>query len=211
MHTGTTADEAAARSRLITVDSYSVYLDLTHGGETAWSRTEIRFRSREDGATTFADLDAVAVRELVLNGQHLDPETVRHGRVPLSDLAAENTLMVDATVSLSNSGGGLTQYTDGADGHRYVLANCFPTAAPTVFCCFDQPDLRAPITLIVTLPADWNCISNGAVLHSPADGGAGVWRFATVVSMKPYEFTLCAGPYVAAPASIDASANATEL
>src|SRR5215471_10499688 len=104
MHTGTTADEAAARSRLITVDSYSVYLDLTHGGETAWSRIEIRFQSREDGATTFADLDA------------------------------ENTLMVDATVSLSNSGGGLTQYTDGADGHRYVLANCFPTAAPTVFC-----------------------------------------------------------------------------
>ncbi len=92
-----------------------------------------------------------------------------------------------------------------------MLANCFPTAAPSVFCCFDQPDLRAAITLIVTLPAGWTCISNGEVLHSPADGAAGVWRFSTVVSMKPYEFTLCAGPYVTAPPSGIASEGATKL
>ena len=122
------------------------------------------------------------------------------GPPPAAGLAADNTLVVDATVPLSRSGSGLTQYTDPADGRSYVLANCFPTAAPTVFCCFDQPDLRAAITLIVTLPAGWTCISNGEALHRPADGAAGVWRFGTVASIKPYEFTLCAGPYVAAAA-----------
>ena len=211
MHTGTTAIDAAARSRLLVVESYSVFLDLTDGGDTARSRTEIRFRCREQGVTTFADLDAVAVHEVVLNGEPLDPDSVSQGRLPLGDLAPANTLLVEATVPLSRSGSGLTQYTDPADGHRYVLANCFPTAAATVFCCFDQPDLRAAITLIVTLPAGWTCISNGEVLHSPADGAAGVWRFSTVVSMKPYEFTLCAGPYVTAPPGSDASAGATQL
>jgi aminopeptidase N len=211
VHTGTTADEAAARSRLITVESYSVFLDLTDGGDSVWSRTEIRFRCREVGAATFADLDAVAVHEVILNGQHLDPKAVKDCRITLGDLAADNTLVVDAWVPLSNSGRGLTQYTDPLDGHRYVLANCFPTAAPTVFCCFDQPDLRATITLIVTLPAGWTCISNGEVLHCPADGAAGVWRFATVVSMKPYEFTLCAGPYLTAAVTANGSAGLTQL
>ena len=211
MQTGTTADEAAARSRLLAVESYSVFLDLTHGGDTAWSRTEVRFRCREPGATTFANLDAAAVPEVMLNGRRLDPQSLSLGRFPLTDLAAENTLVVSAWVHLARSGSGLTQYTDHADGTCYVLANCFPTAAPTVFCCFDQPDLRAPITLIVTLPAGWTCISNGQVLHSPADRAAGVWRFATVVSMKPYEFTLCAGPYVTAPTAIDGSADGTQL
>jgi aminopeptidase N len=199
VHTGTTATEAAARSQLLAVDSYSVFLDLTGGGDTARSRTEIRFRCREQGAATFADLDAIAVHEVVLNGEPMDPAAVTAGRVPLPGLAADNTLVVDATVPVSRSGNGLSQYTDSADGRSYVLANCFPTAAPTVFCCFDQPDLRAAITLIVTLPADWTCIANGEALHRPAEGAAGVWRFGTVSSMKPYEFTLCAGPYVAGP------------
>jgi aminopeptidase N len=209
--TGITEAEAAARSRLLTVESYSVFLDLTDSGNTARSRTEVKFRSREAGATTFADLDAIAVHEVVLNGEPVDPASIATGRLPLDDLAEENSLAVVATVSLSRSGTGLTQYTDPADGQRYVLANCFPTSAPSVFCCFDQPDLRASMTLIVTLPAGWTCIANGEALHSPADGAAGVWRFSTVVGMRPYEFTLCAGPYVAAPHGNDIGGGATQL
>jgi aminopeptidase N len=196
---------------LLAVESYSVFLDLTDRADAARSRTEIRFRCREQGAATFANLDAVTVHEVVLNGEHLDPKSVVDGRLPLPDLAADNTLVVDAWVALSRSGSGLTQYGDPVDGQHYALANCFPIAAASVFCCFDQPDLRAAITLIVTLPAGWTCISNGEVLHSPAEGAAGVWRFSTVVSMKPYEFTLCAGPYVTAPAGDEANAGATEL
>jgi aminopeptidase N len=208
--TGITEAEAAARSRLLAVESYSVFLDLTDSGDTARSRTEIKFACREAGAATFADLDALGVHEVVLNGEPVDPASITAGRLPLTDLAAENSLAVVATVPLTHSGRGLTQYTDAADGQRYVLANCFPTSAPSVFCCFDQPDLRASITLIVTLPAGWTCVANGEALHAPADGAAGVWRFSTVVGMRPYEFALCAGPYVAASRADD-GAGATKL
>ena len=206
MATGLTQAQAARRASLLQVESYQVFLDLTGDGDGARSRTEIRFSCREQGAATFADLDAVAVHEVTFNGLPVDPGTVTDGRLPLTDLAGSNSLVVDATIAVSGSGRGLARYTDPADGSQYIVANCFPTAAPSVFCCFDQPDLRAAITLIVTLPANWTCVANGSVLHQPDDGAAGVWRFSIVTAMKPYEFTFCAGPYADVPAGGPAAA-----
>jgi aminopeptidase N len=194
--TATTAAEAAARSRLITVESYAVSLDLTIPGELARSRTEVVFSCHELGATAFADLDPVVMHSAVLNGEPLDPAAVSDGRLWLTHLAARNFLTVDATVAVTTSGQGLTRYTDPADGQRYVLANCYPTAAPRVFCCFDQPDLRAALELIVTLPPGWACVANGELLHRPEENAAGVWRFATVSDLTPSDFTFAAGPYV---------------
>jgi len=198
--TGLTRAAAARRAALLQVESYEIFLDLTTGADTARSRTEIRFSCREPGATTFADINGVEVHLAVLNGVPAEPASVTGKRLQLSGLRESNTLTVDATVALTRSGDGLTQYTDPADGGRYVLARCFPTSAPAVFCCFDQPDLRAAVNLTVALPAGWTCIANGEVLLRPADGAAGVWRFSTVPAMKPYEFTFCAGPYVTVPA-----------
>jgi aminopeptidase N len=194
--TATTAAEAAARSRLITVESYAVFLDLTAAGDAAHSRTEVVFTCHELGATAFADLDPVEMHSAVLNGEPLDPAAVSDGRLRLTHLAARNFLTVDATVAITTTGQGLTRYTDPADGQRYVLANCYPTAAPRIFCCFDQPDLRARLNLIVTLPAGWACVTNGEPLHRPEEAAAGVWRFATVSDLTPFDFTFAAGPYV---------------
>ncbi len=192
------AAEAAARSRLIAVESYAVFLDLTGDGDTAHSRTEVTFTCTESAAATFADLDPVTLHTAVLNDEPLGPGALSGGRLRLTGLAARNRLLVEATVRIATGGHGLTSYTDPADGHRYVLANCFPTAAPSVFCCFDQPDLRAKLSLIVALPAGWACVANGEPLHRPAEGAAGTWYFAAVPALKPYEFTLAAGPYVTA-------------
>ena len=217
MTSALTQAEAADRADLLQVESYQVFLDLTGGGDTpkssdtAQSRTEIRFSCRKPGAATFADLDAVSVYEATLNGVPLDLASVTDGRLPLPELAASNTLTVDATVAVSASGSGLTRYTDPADGGQYVLANCFPTAAGSVFCCFDQPDLHAELLLIATLPPGWDCVANGDVLHRPDDGVAGVWRFSPVPSLKPYEFTLCAGPYVSPAAADQQAAGSTRL
>jgi aminopeptidase N len=195
--TATTAAEAAARTELITVESYAVFLDLT-GGDTARSRTEVTFTCREPGAAAFADLDPIALHTAELNGKPLRSGALSDGRLRLTGLAARNSLTVDATVAIATSGRGLTSYTDPADGQRYVLANSFPTAAPSVFCCFDQPDLRAKLSLIVTLPAGWTCVANGEPLHHPAEGAAGTWYFSPALALRPSDFALVAGPYVTA-------------
>jgi aminopeptidase N len=194
---GLTQAEAQARAALLDVGSYAVSLDLTAGPGAVRSHAEIQFRCREPGARTFADLAAATVTRVVLNGQRLDPGAAVAGRrLRLPGLAAADVLTVDAEFPRSRTGPGLRWFTDPADGAVYVLGNCFPTDAPAVFCCFDQPDLRADFTLEVSAPAGWDCVANGAVVGRPPAGEAGVWRFALVDRMKPYELALCAGPYV---------------
>ena len=65
-----TETEARARAWLLDVESYDVFLDLTT--EPVRSRSEIRFRGRQPGAATFADLTA-EMTSAVLNGAELEP------------------------------------------------------------------------------------------------------------------------------------------
>jgi aminopeptidase N len=128
-----TETEARVRAALLDVWSYEVFLDLTaEPAGPARSRTEIRFGCREPGAATFAELGATAT-SAVLNGRAVG--AAAGGRLALPELAAENTLVVEAEVA----GDAFTRFADPADGADYLLFMGYPTQAPSVFCCF--PDL----------------------------------------------------------------------
>ena len=51
-----------------------------------------------------------------------------------------------------NDGDGMHTFTDPADDATYVAAYAGMDLAHRVFACFDQPDLKAPITLTVQPP-----------------------------------------------------------
>ena len=186
-----TKAEARARADMIDVTSYEVFLDLT--ADPVRSRTEIRFGCRTQGAATFAELEARALGA-DLNGRHLEP--AEDGRLRLPGLADRNVLTVDAEVASARGGLGLTWFTDPVDGARYASLMCYPTHAPSVFCCFDQLDLVAELTVSMMLPAGWECVTNGPAEQRPAPGQAGLWRFATVRGARPFDLTFGAGPYV---------------
>ena len=189
-----TETEARVRAALLDVRSYDVFLDLTAGpAGPLRSRTEIRFRCREPGAATFAELTAAA-SSAVLNGREAGPAV--DGRLGLPGLAAENVLVVEAEVADAAGGHGLTWFTDPADGASYLLYLGYPTEAPSVFCCFDQPDLTATTTLSLALPAGWDCLSNGPVTERPPAGQPGMWRFGPVSGTRTFDLTIAAGPYV---------------
>jgi aminopeptidase N len=185
-----TEAEARTRSRLLGIESYEVFLDLT--AEPVRSRSEVRFRCREPGAGTFADLTASMV-SAVLNGQELGPPT--GGRLTLPPLRPVNVLTVEAEAGYARIGRGLTRFRDPADGADYVSITCYPSHAPAIFGCFDQPDLSASMTFAVAAPAGWECFGNGPVVQRPAAGQAGVWRFGAVPGTPPFAVALCAGPF----------------
>ena len=75
---GVAFDEEHARSSMVDVVSYDVFVDLTGEGDTFCSRTELGFRCRRDGASVFADLQAAGVRRMILNGKNF-PRRDLHG------------------------------------------------------------------------------------------------------------------------------------
>ena len=74
---------------------------------------------------------------------------------PCASPPVSREFVVEATMPFRNDGEGLHRSVDPADGRAYVYGMSFMDAAPTVFACFDQPDLKAPYTMHVTASADW--------------------------------------------------------
>ncbi|MGA5561567.1 aminopeptidase N [Streptomyces platensis] len=192
-------DEARERGRLLSVDAYDVALDVRSAvagdasADTFRSRTTLRFRCAEPGASTFADLLAPSVTSVTLNGRELDPQAVFDGtRITLDGLAAENTLVVDARCAYSRTGEGLHRFVDPEDGEVYLYTQYEPADSRRVFANFEQPDLKAPFTFEVTAPEGWVVLSNGAQ-DGEAEGGR--HRFATTRPISTYITAVVAGPY----------------
>ncbi len=190
--------EAQARFDLITVEEYDVRLDLTGGkgddDATFRSVTTIRFTSR--GGPTFVDLKPAGLHEIRFNGSPLDVDLLERGRLPLVTVEGPNELVVDAVMRFRNDGEGLHRSVDPADGKHYVYGMSFMDAAPSIFACFDQPDLKAPYTFHVTAPSDWVVVGNapGEQVET-GPGGSAQWEFERTQPLSTYFVTLVAGPY----------------
>ncbi len=197
--TNLTRDEAAERSRLISVDRYAVDLDLSGTGATFTSTTTISFTAAEPGAATFVDLIAPSVESVTLNGRSLDPAAVfADSRIALDGLAAANELTVRAQCAYMHTGEGLHRFLDPADGRTYLYTQFEVADARRVFADFEQPDLKSVFDLTVTAPADWVVVSNAPTPEpTPVDGsdGGAVWRFATTPRISTYLVAVVAGHY----------------
>ncbi|MCZ7427846.1 aminopeptidase N [Micromonospora sp. WMMA1949] len=186
-----TRAEATARRASISVESYDVDLDLTGDAERFRSAVTIRFRATP-GAETFVDVKPRRLLAARLNGRDLDPALLAGDRLPLTGLAEDNTLTVEAEMVYSNTGEGLHRFVDPADGETYLYAMSFLDDGPRIFAAFDQPDLKAPVTLTVTAPPEWTVAANGADADRPAPGR---WEFATTEPLATYFVSLIAGPW----------------
>jgi aminopeptidase N len=197
-----THDEARARAGQVRVHDMTVDLDLTAGTERFASRTTIRFSCTDPGAGTFVDLKAAEVHTVRLGGIPVDVAGVENGRLALTaerGLTADNVLEVEASMAYSHDGQGLHRSVDPADAEAYVYGHLFLDAAPQVFACFDQPDLKAPYSVTVTAPTGWTVLGNGAATEVEP----GRWELARTQPLPTYAVTVCAGPYLSVTAEHD--------
>ncbi len=187
-----TRAEAERRAQLLRVDGYEIDLDFTRGPEVFGSTTTIRFgAAATTEAATFLDLAPRALASITLNGRALDPAALQDRRYPLTDLAETNVLTVEATMAYTNTGQGLHRYIDPADGGTYLYSAPLLEEACSLFACFEQPDLKAPVTLRVSAPPQWTVVANGTgSLPRP-----GRWEFATTPPLAVYLVAVVAGDY----------------
>jgi aminopeptidase N len=177
--------EARARAALLSRVEYDVSLDLTDR-ETFGVEAVARFDCAEPGADSFLEL--TDARNLAVTGADW---TYDGRRIRLSGLAAANQVRVSARLPYVTDGDGMHTFTDPADGETYVSAYVGMDIAQRVFPCFDQNDLKAPITLQVTAPEGWTVLANARA--SAAEGG--VWHFDPTPPIPTAMFVVCAGPW----------------
>jgi len=201
--TNLTREEAQERARLLTVDAYEIELDLSGAqeGGTYRSVTSVRFDAAEAGASSFIDLVAPAVHEVVLNGDALDPaEVFQDSRIALpSLLAGRNELRVVADCAYTNTGEGLHRFVDPVDQQAYLYTQFEVPDARRVYASFEQPDLKATFQFTVTAPEGWTVISNSPT-PEPKDN---VWRFEPTPRISTYITALIVGPYHSVHSSWD--------
>jgi aminopeptidase N len=187
--------EAIERAATVSDLTYEIALDLTAAATAPDfdSRTTLRFQATP-GSSTFVELQPSRLRSAVLNGKDLDVATAFDadaGRLELANLEARNELVVDAAMAYSHDGEGLHRHTDPADGNTYLYATSALTCAPRWFTCFDQPDLKARISLQAHADPSWTVLGNGPGTQSEP----GRWTFAQTPPMPTYVATVCAGPW----------------
>ncbi|MGO1740091.1 MAG: aminopeptidase N [Actinomycetaceae bacterium] len=192
-----TRAEAAERAAVVATRSYRVELDLTHGPEVFGSTTTITF-SATPGSATFVDLIAPVVHRIELNGIDIDPAAFADSRIALRDLAADNELVVHAEGAYMTTGEGLHRFVDPVDSEVYLYSQFEVADARRVFACFEQPDLKAEFSFVVTAPEDWAVFSNEApalVERAVTSHAARTWYFSPTERISTYLTAVVAGPY----------------
>jgi aminopeptidase N len=183
---------ALARARAATIRELAYDLRLVIPA----SRTEpvtgtvaISFVRAATGDPLVLDFRAPAeqVRSVTLNGAPVSFTTPPdHIVIPAGLLTSGAPQVVG--IEFISSDAALNRHED------FLYALFVPDRASTTFPVFEQPDLKARLTLTLTIPAKWKALSNGALLSRDSSGGAvHTVRFAETKPISTYLFSFAAG------------------
>lgn len=192
--------EEDQRAQLLSEVRYAVSLSLTddESSATFGSRTDVDFKCCVDQASTFINLKVQRVVSVVLNGRLLtEQEHAFDGqRLQLSELrAGDNHLQVSADCAYNHAGVGLHRFRDPVDGKLYHYTHFEPFDAHRVLACFDQPNLKARLSMRLELPSSWTVCANAPVRSSHTEADRTTWQFETTPPLPPYLFAVAAGDY----------------
>ncbi len=185
---------AERRARQIGDVRYALRLDVTRR-DTAAGHARIAFRSLARGDVVL-DFRGPAHGPLTVNGR---PVAVREGNghlvIPAGAIArGENVLELDFRALIAPAGASIIRFHDATDGADYLYTLLVPADANQLFPCFDQPDLKARVTLALETPAGWTAVANGRRLATDSSSTRR-FRFAETEPISTYLVAFAAGPW----------------
>ncbi|TRZ86679.1 MAG: aminopeptidase N [Streptomycetaceae bacterium] len=188
--------EASERSAHLWVESYTVTLNIVPGLTTFYSKSVVHFTSTQAGYSTFIDAPAHSIISATLNGSPIDTYHYDGESVFLPNLALENELVIEMNAIFSKNGEGLQYSVDPLDGQAYLYTQGAPALMRHVYACFDQPDLKATLTLSAIVPRHWEAISNSPLVsREEIDELYSLCTFAPTARLATYITAFIAGPY----------------
>ncbi|GAA5149548.1 aminopeptidase N [Microbacterium pseudoresistens] len=193
-----TRQETGARSANVSVHDIRVELDLTGApdpGSSGFPTTTRLAIELAEAGTTWLDFLGEEVRGLRIDDAACD---VRWdgARIALPELAAgSHTVVVDAVGAYSRSGEGLHRFRDPVDGETYLYTQYEPADSRRVMACFEQPDMKARYTFVVSAPRGWQVLSNQSAVSVAETDDAQTVEFAPTLPISSYITSVAAGPY----------------
>ena len=216
-------DEAKKRKQIVSNVSYKLLLALQKG-DTFEGHVLVSFDVAEgDFAENdlFLDYHGLGIKDLQINGTNTDAHKAFDGqRIHVSKellkLGGRNTLSVTFKSKYRNDGTGVHHFTDPEDNNKYIYTQFEAFNCHRAFPCFDQPDLRAVLSLKTLAPKDWIVLSNGyekdIVANDSKDfdshkidlnsefldryaEGFNLQTYTDTPSIAPYLYAFIAGPY----------------
>ncbi len=194
------ADYRASRIRSV---RYELTLDVTHR-DTATGRVTIRF-GRLHGGDAIIDFRGPRLSTPIVNGRTTTlTGDGAHLRIPASMLrAGENTIELAFSSLVKPAGASIIRYHDTTDDQDYLYTLLVPSDANALFPCFDQPDLKARVSLTLVTPRAWKALANGPLSQSDSSAGAVTTHtFRQSDAISTYLIAFAAGPWATHSTSI---------
>mmetsp|Transcript_2125 Transcript_2125/g.5264 ORF Transcript_2125/g.5264 Transcript_2125/m.5264 type:complete len:166 (+) Transcript_2125:170-667(+) len=151
--------EEDANSRKATVSNVEYELALRLFPSYYEGHVKIKFNAHS--TSTFLDFSGKTLQLGGIGERQYGVVNWVSPRVYLTSLIAGRCEFSFAfTCEYSMNGTGLFKYVDPEDGKHYLYSYFCPYYANCVFPCFDQPDIKALLKLVVIAPSIYFVISN---------------------------------------------------
>jgi aminopeptidase N len=212
---------ALARHRAATIRNvaYDLRLDVSDSAR-APGRVVVRFERTTDAGDAILDFRGLELRAVAVNGAAIETDWRNdHVIIPARHLSdGANSVRLDFVAALAPAGTSIIRYDDARADTRFLYTLLVPSDAQQLFPVFDQPDLKARLTLAIDAPADWEVLANAPVVELTAHDGYVIdaaalgslpealinpgtgramrrWRFAETEPISTYVMAFAAGPW----------------
>ena len=196
MARGVSRELATRRAAEIRDVHYTLELDLSRL-DTASGAARITFTLRRPD-DVIVDFRGPSLASVIVNGKPVPAFewNGKHLRIR-GRLLKSGVNVVDTRFStlIAPAGAPIIRFHDETDKRDYLYTLLVPSDAHALFPCFDQPDLKARLTLALTVPSEWTAIANGKALTQQAGAANTTFRFAESEPLPTYLFAFAAGPY----------------
>lgn len=98
------------------------------------------------------------------------------------------------TNAYDKTGNGFHHFVDPEDKQEYLYTNFEPFYAHRLFPCFDQPDIKAKLELVVRIPKEWVAVANDKeVKTEDLEDGRVAHYFENTPPLSTYLYALVVG------------------
>lgn len=193
---GISRDLARLRARTIHDVRYDLTLAVSPA-DSAVGHVRVGF-TRNGDDDVLVDFRGRRLVRLAVNGRSM-PSPVfngNHVRVSAGDLrAGSNEIDADFIADVAASGTSIIHTRDAVDGSDYLYTLLVPADANQLFPCFDQPDLKARVSLTITAPRAWTVIANGSIRTTDTTADLVTTQFTETRPISTYLIGFAAGPW----------------